>query len=60
MPNSPSTSQACGRIWTNTPGAWWLPAKLWNWVMAVFRGPHVNLKPDKFHGEWNYTIHPNE
>src|SRR5208283_2085995 len=19
---------------------------------------HVNLKPDKFHGEWNYTIHP--
>ncbi len=18
----------------------------------------VNLKPDKFHGEWNYTIHP--
>jgi hypothetical protein len=21
---------------------------------------HVNLKPDKFHGEWNYTIHPNE
>jgi len=20
---------------------------------------YVNLKPDKFHGEWNYTIHPN-
>jgi hypothetical protein len=20
---------------------------------------HVNLKPGKFHGEWNYTIHPN-
>src|SRR5580700_5830233 len=20
---------------------------------------HVNLKPDKFHGEWNYTIQPN-
>ena len=20
---------------------------------------HVNLKPDNFHGEWNYTIHPN-
>jgi hypothetical protein len=19
---------------------------------------HVNLKPNKFHGEWNYTIHP--
>ena len=19
---------------------------------------HVNLKPDSFHGEWNYTIHP--
>ena len=19
---------------------------------------HVNLKPDKFHGEWNYAIHP--
>jgi hypothetical protein len=19
---------------------------------------HVNLKPDKFHGEWNWTIHP--
>ena len=19
---------------------------------------HVNLKPDNFHGEWNYTIHP--
>jgi hypothetical protein len=19
---------------------------------------HVNLRPDKFHGEWNYTIHP--
>jgi len=19
---------------------------------------HVNLKPDEFHGEWNYTIHP--
>ena len=19
---------------------------------------YVNLKPDKFHGEWNYTIHP--
>ena len=19
---------------------------------------HVNLMPDKFHGEWNYTIHP--
>ena len=21
---------------------------------------HVNLKPDKFHGEWNYTIRPND
>src|SRR6266700_6148272 len=21
---------------------------------------HVNLKPDKFHGEWNYTIHPSK
>jgi hypothetical protein len=21
---------------------------------------HVNLKPDKFHGEWNYTIHPSD
>ena len=20
----------------------------------------VNLHPDKFHGEWNYTIHPME
>ncbi|MGH9664931.1 MAG: ISAzo13-like element transposase-related protein, partial [Bryobacteraceae bacterium] len=20
---------------------------------------HVNLKRDAFHGEWNYTIHPN-
>ena len=20
----------------------------------------VNLKPEKFHGEWNYTIHPNK
>lgn len=20
---------------------------------------HVNLEPEKFHGEWNYTIHPN-
>jgi hypothetical protein len=20
---------------------------------------HVNLKPAKFHGEWNYAIHPN-
>jgi hypothetical protein len=19
---------------------------------------HVNLTPDRFHGEWNYTIHP--
>ncbi len=19
---------------------------------------HVNLAPDEFHGEWNYTIHP--
>ena len=21
---------------------------------------YVNLKPDKFHGEWNYTIHPSK
>ncbi|MBI1898472.1 MAG: DUF2924 domain-containing protein [Acidobacteria bacterium] len=37
-PNSPSTLLACGRIWTNTPAAWWPPAKLWNSVMGVFRG----------------------
>src|ERR1035437_7785367 len=37
MPNSPSTLLACGRIWTNTPAAWWPSAELWNWVMAAFR-----------------------
>src|ERR1035441_1416089 len=21
---------------------------------------YVNLKPDRFHGEWNYTIHPSD
>ena len=21
---------------------------------------HVNLKPNQFHGEWNYTIHPRD
>jgi hypothetical protein len=46
---------ACGRIWMNTTTAWWLPAKLWNLVMAVIRN-QPRLRPFERPTPWGSLI----